>query len=301
MSLQARAMRVHPRTPATEPWHLTRKVVLLFLLVVATAEGLVLLRRHGTPAPLVLYNILADASIGVVVGLGTRIVLRRRSGWLKVLVSAALAIFGLVILGLLTDATSGIGPLRFETVGVDWLDPLGVALRVPRLPRSASTDLMDAAHMMIAIDVSWIALRAWNARGRSKSGGSGWARTSARPAPAPVVGSVPHVSTHGSLVSPSISRRPPRRKIRPSRAGPSTRVHAVPISGRRPLPLWRSFRRRVPAVHLARYEQHRCPYCLEEMARSDGHGSVECPICHTLHHKDCWDVTGTCQVPHLSA
>jgi len=27
---------------------------------------------------------------------------------------------------------------------------------------------------------------------------------------------------------------------------------------------------------------------------------VECPICHTMHHKDCWDITGTCQVPHLN-
>jgi hypothetical protein len=27
---------------------------------------------------------------------------------------------------------------------------------------------------------------------------------------------------------------------------------------------------------------------------------VECEVCHTLHHKDCWDVTGICQVPHLN-
>jgi hypothetical protein len=24
-----------------------------------------------------------------------------------------------------------------------------------------------------------------------------------------------------------------------------------------------------------------------------------CPICHTHHHADCWEVTGTCQVPHM--
>ncbi|MFN2120746.1 MAG: hypothetical protein ACK2T0_10170 [Anaerolineales bacterium] len=28
---------------------------------------------------------------------------------------------------------------------------------------------------------------------------------------------------------------------------------------------------------------------------------MECPICHTLHHKDCWDVTGSCQIPHLAS
>ena len=37
-----------------------------------------------------------------------------------------------------------------------------------------------------------------------------------------------------------------------------------------------------------------------DIKRNDIRGSVECPICHTLHHKDCWDITGTCQVPHLN-
>jgi hypothetical protein len=28
---------------------------------------------------------------------------------------------------------------------------------------------------------------------------------------------------------------------------------------------------------------------------------VECEICHTLHHADCWAITGACQVPHFTA
>jgi hypothetical protein len=28
---------------------------------------------------------------------------------------------------------------------------------------------------------------------------------------------------------------------------------------------------------------------------------VECKICHTLHHADCWAVTGACQIPHLNS
>jgi hypothetical protein len=28
---------------------------------------------------------------------------------------------------------------------------------------------------------------------------------------------------------------------------------------------------------------------------------VECDVCHALHHKDCWDITGFCQVPHLNS
>jgi uncharacterized Zn-finger protein len=53
-------------------------------------------------------------------------------------------------------------------------------------------------------------------------------------------------------------------------------------------------------VQIAAFEEHRCPYCLQDIKRDDIRGSVECPICHTLHHKDCWDITGTCQVPHLN-
>ena len=58
--------------------------------------------------------------------------------------------------------------------------------------------------------------------------------------------------------------------------------------------------RHKPAVQLAVHEEHRCPYCLEDVNRNDPRGAVECPVCHTLHHKDCWDITGTCQVPHLN-
>lgn len=53
-----------------------------------------------------------------------------------------------------------------------------------------------------------------------------------------------------------------------------------------------------PAVRLIGREEHRCPYCLEIVEDKDPRGVKVCPICHTHHHADCWDVTGTCQVPH---
>jgi ribosomal protein L37AE/L43A len=62
-----------------------------------------------------------------------------------------------------------------------------------------------------------------------------------------------------------------------------------------------SSRRDQPAVvRLAVHEEHRCPFCLEPVKRNDPRGVVECQVCHTLHHKDCWDITGSCQVPHLN-
>jgi len=39
-------------------------------------------------------------------------------------------------------------------------------------------------------------------------------------------------------------------------------------------------------------------FSLQAIAPRDPRGVVTCPICKTRHHKDCWDITGMCQVPH---
>jgi len=52
------------------------------------------------------------------------------------------------------------------------------------------------------------------------------------------------------------------------------------------------------SIRLVGETEHRCPYCLELVQKKDPRGIVECSICHTLHHADCWAVTGMCQVPH---
>jgi hypothetical protein len=56
-----------------------------------------------------------------------------------------------------------------------------------------------------------------------------------------------------------------------------------------------------PKLLLSGQEEHRCPYCLELIDPDDRRGVVECKICHTLHHADCWAITGACQVPHFTA
>jgi hypothetical protein len=51
-------------------------------------------------------------------------------------------------------------------------------------------------------------------------------------------------------------------------------------------------------VRLVGEEEHRCPFCLELVEPDDPRGIVECQVCHTQHHADCWAITGACQVPH---
>ncbi len=42
-------------------------------------------------------------------------------------------------------------------------------------------------------------------------------------------------------------------------------------------------------------------FCLQEIEAHDPRGVVECDICHTPHHADCWAIAGACQVPHYNA
>ena len=68
-----------------------------------------------------------------------------------------------------------------------------------------------------------------------------------------------------------------------------------------PMPRRRRGRRTPKAVKLIGKEDLRCPYCLQPVDLKDPKGVVICPICHAAHHKECWDITGSCQVPHNHA
>ncbi len=60
-------MNLYDPDRTSERWHLLRKVFLLFLLVVALALGLVFLARQRSSFPLLLFNLLADASLGLLI------------------------------------------------------------------------------------------------------------------------------------------------------------------------------------------------------------------------------------------
>jgi hypothetical protein len=47
-------------------------------------------------------------------------------------------------------------------------------------------------------------------------------------------------------------------------------------------------------------EEHRCPYCLQIVDTEDMKTVVVCPVCNAHHHRSCWEITGSCQVPHLT-
>ena len=282
-----------------EAWHLLRKVFLLLLIATALALGLVLLSRQKNNVPIVLFNILADASMGLLAGVAARLVLNGRNAFVQGLAAAAVSIVGLAVLGYFTDWRSGIGPFRVALISVPWLDSLHPGLRLPLQFSRSGMNLLDLAQMILAVDTSWVALRVWRPSSRRGARSAVPSPRVKRPArshstrssaiPVPPAPRVP--VTSGSGVRTNINRKKVRRPLI-SRPAPAIPIRAKPrrLGG---------LRRRA-AVQLAVHEEHRCPYCLEPVNPNDPRGTVECQVCHTLHHKDCWDITGSCQVPHLN-
>jgi len=301
MTMRNPTMSLYKSDEDSKRWHLVRRVTLLFLLVLALSLGLVILFRQKGNTPLLLFNILSDVSLGLFIGLGTRIVLRHRHWLIQGVASAAMVVIGLAVLGYFTDWKSGIGPFQAGLVKVNWLDWAHISLKLPLEFERGSMDVLDLANMLIGIDTSWIALRAWRRSVNYSAQASQFAprvRSHARAyAPrAAVAQNVSSVNVRPVAVS-SVGQKVKKKKSN-MRPVISMRT-ADPRPSRSRKRAWNPLGRK-PAVQLAVYEEHRCPYCLEIVTRDDPRGSVECQVCHALHHKDCWDITGTCQVPHLN-
>lgn len=100
----------------------------------------------------------------------------------------------------------------------------------------------------------------------------------------------------------SIKRSPRTRQQLKKRSRRSARSAApAPEAEQSVEPKRKRLAHRKLQLQLSNEEEHRCPYCLELIDPHDPRGKVECKICHTLHHADCWAITGACQVPHYTA
>jgi hypothetical protein len=89
----------------------------------------------------------------------------------------------------------------------------------------------------------------------------------------------------GSGQTRSFSTQPTRKMLKPA---------VKPVQHK-------TISRKPQPIRLVGLEEHRCPYCLELVEENDPAGVVVCPICHANHHKICWDISGTCQVPHIQS
>jgi hypothetical protein len=95
----------------------------------------------------------------------------------------------------------------------------------------------------------------------------------------------------------ALSQRPNPRTNQNRPIGRTGQIETTILSPQR-LPHKRTSRRLRGGIRLVGKEESRCPYCLQVVKPRDPHGVVTCPICKSAHHKECWDITGSCQVPH---
>jgi ribosomal protein L37AE/L43A len=274
-----------PTPPPPPPSDLPRKLTLLFLLAIAAALGIVLLFRAGYPLAYLNLLILASALLGLVSGFGARLVLRKRRAWLRMLAAFAMLGVGMIVLGLFSGGKYGLSPAAYQSGRFDW------------------AGLIQMVFGMLAAGLS---LFAWRRRAPSIPSAAA-EEPSTQPAvrsgtpdllpqPERIETPKPRRARLTKRLRPSTgSKLRSRARVRPA-AKPKTKTGRSKSTASGP-----KRRSRKTDIQFAGGEEHRCPYCLELIRPKDPRGIVECKICHTLHHADCWAVTGACQIPHLNS
>lgn len=295
---------IHAPSYARESDSFMRKLTILILLVVNVALGLALWFRLARNLPLLLPTFFADACIGLVAGYGSRIVYRNWNVAAQYVTAILAMLIGMILIGSLTKSVLGIGPLGFgrdasaQIRGLSFDSTLSTQLRDLNLDPLTMFDFSkmeasDAAHLAVSLLLTLLSLQAWRQSSRQV--------IEVEPrnigvSISPVESREPRVHQPVTWFRSPAPSAPPRPRIRTkNRSRTEVRKAAKASSPRK------SRSRRRPNIQLAVVEEHRCPYCLDPVNRNDARGVQECDVCHTLHHADCWAITGFCQVPHLNS
>lgn len=298
---------------------LFRKVVLLLLLISATALWLAILFKQQNNLPLILSTFFADTTLGLISGFGSRFVFHKKNLYIRSLVAIPLTLIGMLMLGNLTHWVLGVGPITldskltnqihritFERSLFDQLHALKIDWHT--LFNFTKLNWADPVHLALSMLMAGLALDAWTKTSVSEP-------VELTPLPASAVATPARRSRRASSPSTGRSRvhlpeswfprlRPsptPQRRTRSTNRSrrsvqPEARILKNPVVP----PPKRKRSRRKPKIQFALVEEHRCPYCLDVVTHNDPRGVKECEVCHTLHHAECWAITGVCQVPHLN-
>jgi hypothetical protein len=318
-------------TSVREPSYLFRKVLLLCLLITAAAAWIAVLFKNQIHFPLLLSTFFADASLGLIAGFGAKFVLHKRDWLIQFLVGILMAVIGMILVGFFTHWVLGIGPIELERKAAEQIRQIRVfdrnlvdqinAIRIDsrHLLEFHKMDWTDPIHLGISLMMTALALRAWprplpalqpvevvplptpaptKTRTRATQSKRGRRTTSSLSssngrAPVELPGS------WSTRLSPNPQSAPRTRSNNGSRPPVVKAPKKTKAKDQVVRPKRRRSRRK-PHIQFALVEEHRCPYCLDAVTHNDARGVKECEVCHTLHHADCWAITGTCQVPHLN-
>jgi hypothetical protein len=261
-----------------------------FLLVLAVsafaALGFSSLAGHGGQIPgiTIAVKLAGAAGIGLTTGFFTRILLTGRRTFLRLMVSLGGIVTGLLVLGAMTNWRYGIGPLYFFRSTIDWRG-LGLLLGAVLCSQLASLAYRKPLRSSLAYSES-LEQPVERRPGRRSQATTPSTRP-ARHVVTPAAKKPAAAPRKGKIKKP---KRPAGKIVRKQPPAKQKKTAGAAVIRKRSS----------KKIVLAPVEVHRCPYCLEPVKRNDPRGVVECDICHTLHHADCWAITGTCQVPHYN-
>jgi len=285
----------NPLAPTSRRSGFLFRLVLLLLFSVGIVFWLNALDQHQENVPQDMMIVFVNTIIALACSFGARFFFYRRNWFIRIVTALASLVICLYVLGYITNWRLGIGPLEFWRKSVDWF---------------------EAAQLGGGALLTLLGLKAWWRRSSSISG-LGLPVRAQRPMDAGenrVSPQIPFIAQPRSKVSMKAPRhwseRPPKgsrlkvagqARLHSVNSLPDIEKGIVSRSVRKPHSKRRKLFQRKPEMQISVYEDHRCPFCLETVKRNDPRGVKECDVCHTLHHKDCWDITGMCQVPHLNS
>lgn len=288
MSLRSSTMSMPFSEPTLEPrperYNLLRKLTIVLLLVIAASLWLyILFREHRLQYSTSIQEIAAGVILAIIAGLGAQLMLSQRDGFIRFVAAMTADVAGIYLLGFVSRGKYGISQFGWlpKAIDYDGLNLIGIGFIIILFMcllfrRTRIIVIPEPRQDFAPISEPEISAPMQIEPSNSIS----------------IANDRPHISWSRFFTPGSLSRvRTNGRRsgmIQPAKV-------ATPVIAPK-----RRRRNKKARVQLALVEEHRCPYCLETVSRSDPHGVVECKVCHTLHHKDCWDITGSCQVPHLN-
>jgi hypothetical protein len=277
-------------TSTHKPGFLPR-LILLCLFVAGIEANVILLFRYQVNLPPLLMILFANLCLGLAAGVGARAAFYQRSGFTRNFTALVILVPSLYALGYFTNWKMGIGPLD------SWAKGYVGVVELAQLYGSS----------LVALSALWAWWRSPSnglddqIRSRRSSKRSGQAQSA-------VSLQLPETNRPRFHFPESWKSRPQERPRLKSSHRTKARNKLIPevekVVISHPAKPVRAKRRKLshrkPELQISVYEEHRCPYCLDVVNRNDPRGVKECDICHSLHHADCWEITGSCQVPHLN-
>ena len=259
------------RKTGREAFILAARLVGVILPVVAAGILLLLLFLQNTTVHLVFFGFTTTVCLGLLGGFLARWIFKKSTFALRFLAAAVALFAGMVVMYLISSGLLGLSP--YIRTAIDWYGLLQIGVGLG----AAYIALNGFRRRRVPIEVVEDALPSTISTTSGQSYGV--------PVAAAVITPVP-----GRRKTTAKKNKSPTKKVTEKKkvvVGKKTPAKTTPVT-----------RRSRRKVTLAAFDEHRCPYCLEDVKRNDPRGVVICPICKAYHHKDCWDITGRCQVPH---